>query len=136
MSDDYTITVQIYGLDLEDDDLDGLSDIYEEGNIVQHFSETVVVVARNEHGAVIGGVTESGGDELAIGVDEEWQDQGIGTAMVKAFLKAGGVGYMVAGTEAGSSFLMSLPNKLGGFPEELDVPCWKELPDYPDEESG
>ncbi len=36
-------------------------------------------------------------------------------------------GFMVAGTDAGSSFLFSLPDRLGGFPETLDVPCWEML---------
>lgn len=125
--DDVTITVQTYGLALDLDDLDGLNDIYEEGDISQYFSETVVVVARNEHGAIIGGLTESGGDELAIGVDEEWQGSGIGTAMIKKFLEAGGGGFMVAGTEAGSEFLMSLFGKLGDLAENLDVPCWESF---------
>ena len=90
-----------------------------------------MVLARDEDNDVIGGITESGSDELTFGVHEDWQDQGLGFAMLKALLEAGGSGYfMVAGTEAGANFIDSLYWKL--TPEEresLDAPSWGHYED-------
>jgi len=130
----YTIEAVTYGVDLTEDEYETLEFLFDDVDCWHWFSEDVVVIARDDEGTIIGGITESGGDGLTIAVASDSQNSGIGTAMVKAFLEAGGCGYMVAGTEAGSSFLFSLPNRLGYFPEELDVPCWTELQELESEE--
>ena len=130
MSEEWALEVRTYGLELDDDELDWLEGIYEDEGIPQHFSDTVLVLARDEDGDIIGGLTESGGDELTIGIDEGWQGHGIGTAMVKALIAEGGGGFMVAGTDAGSEFLYGLYQQLTEEErEELDVPSWLAFED-------
>lgn len=130
MADEWTIEAGRYGssLDVDEDELEELKEIYDEGDISQYFSEDVIVLARDKDGYIIGGITESGGDELTIGIAEDWQGHGIATAMIKEFLKAGGSGFMVAGTDAGSEFLHGLYEKLTPDEREmLDVPGWADL---------
>ena len=123
--DGVTIEVSAWGLDLETDALDDIWNVFNDVGLIRHFSEHVVAVARDEDGDIIGAVT--GDDELSLAVVEDRQREGIGTEMIRQLLAVGGGGFMVAGTEAGAAFLFNLPNELGGFPEELDVPSWEEL---------
>jgi len=122
---DLNYEVDPYGLDMETDDLDAAWEVFADAGIERHFSEHLVVVARDEDGDIIGAI--AGNDELSVAVSPDRQQEGIGTEMIRQLLEAGGGGFMVAGTEAGASFLMSLPGSLGGYPEELDVPMWESM---------
>ena len=126
MAAEWTIEARTYGIDLTGDEYDELWEIYDARDIAQYFTEEVVAVARDSDGDIIGGITESGVDELTIGVNEGWQGYGIGTAMIKALIAEGGGGFMVAGTDAGSEFLWGLYEQLTEAErEELDVPSWE-----------
>ena len=123
--DGVAIETDAYGLTLEKDALDDIWNVFNDVDLIRHFSEHVVAVARDEDGDIIGAVT--GNDELSLAVVEDRQHEGIATEMIRQLLAAGGGGFMGAGTEAGAAFLFSLPHSLGGFPEELDVPSWEAL---------
>jgi hypothetical protein len=123
--DGVKIEIDAWGLTLEKDILDDIWEVFNDVNLIRHFSEHVVALARDAEGDIIGAVT--GNDELSLAVCADRQQEGIGTEMIRQLIAAGGGGFMVAGTEAGASFLHSLPNSLGCFPEELDVPMWESM---------
>lgn len=118
------IQINIYGIELTKDQLDECWEVFNDAGIVQYFYEHIVGIAWEDGEPV---AVLCGYDELSIAVHPDHQGQGLGTVLMAAFLEAGGDGYMVAGTEAGSCFLRELPMKLGGFPEELEVPSWEGL---------
>lgn len=120
-----TYEVDAWGLDLSDADTEAVREVFTQVGLDRYFTPHVVVLVRDEDGAVVGAIT--GNDELSVAVRPERQQEGIGTEMVRCLLAGDGGGYMVAGTEAGVSFLYSLPHSLGGFPEELDVPLWEGM---------
>ena len=126
MTDEWTVKAG-WELDIDDDDIDALYDIFEDAGIEQYFSEDVVALARSPKGKVIGGITEGGGEELSIAVDDGWRHVGVGLSMMEAFLNQGGGGYMVAGTTDGLDFLISLKYRLSEEHKEmLDIPCWEQ----------
>lgn len=109
------------------DDDERIDELFEQTEIRRARGGDVVALGRYD-GKIIGVIVEHNGDELSIVVDEGHRGCGVATAMLRAFLKAGGTGFMVAGTDDGVEFLGGLYHKL--TPEErevLDVPSWASL---------
>lgn len=120
------IRVHPLGLELEltPEEMDDCWEVFHDAGISEFFYEEIVGIVVVDD--VIVGVL-CGVEELSIAIHPDHQGMGYGTVLLAAFLEVGGTGFMVAGTEKGSSFLHEFPSKLGGFPEELDVPSWGSL---------
>lgn len=117
-------------LDLSKGDYDDLWEAFHDAGLERYFTEHAVAIVRNEHGTILGGITVTGLDELSIALFRDEQGYGIGTAMMKAYLDAGGTGYMVAGTEAGARFIASLRYNLNAEQREnLEIPSWSSIED-------
>jgi GNAT superfamily N-acetyltransferase len=124
------------GITIQTPDIDGtdncqtamVSVLFNEEGILQYLHETILVMAVDSDGDIIGALTENAENEWSIAVDAGFQGQGIATRMIKEALEQGESGFMVAGTDAGLEFLFGLYHKL--TPEEregLDVTCWADL---------
>ena len=124
-----SITIETPSLDGPDNCQTAMvSLLFDEEGILQDLHETILVLAFDDEGDVIGALTEDAENEWSIAVDAGFQGHGIATQMIKAALEQGESGFMVAGTEAGLEFLSGLYFKL--TPEEresLDVTCWADL---------